>query len=224
MGILFSDTGLLLAVVGLVVAGLASVLGIWMERDPTRPARWAYLLSLLIVAATIVSLFQSIQDARDSATMEEDMARMLQSLDRLSKDSPELTQFLSKEMEAQSRANPDVIQKVAARVTAEGGDPAAMLGKHLPASDMKGSGVKPTPGAVSTNTAELQKLRSEISTLKKQLGTASAAEEALATAQKEAEKAKKKVEDLEQEVEKLEKANKKLKAGTKATGTRWEKG
>jgi hypothetical protein len=219
------DTGLMLAIIGLVVAGLSSVLGIWMERDPSRPPRWAILLTALIVMATIVSLFQSTQDAQESAAMEEDMARMLQSLDRLSQGSPEVGQFLAKEMEAQKRANPDVIQKVAARVTAEGGDASAMLAKHLPASEMGGvKGVQPTVSPAKTNTADVKKLESELATVKKQLADAQAFQRELETTKEEKAKSDAKVKELTEQVEKLETDNQKLKAAPKPTGTRWEKG
>ncbi len=220
------DTGLMLAIIGLVVAGLSSVLGIWMERDPSRPPRWAILLTALIVMATVVSLFQSAQDAQESAAMEEDMARMLQSLDRLSQSSPEVGQFLAKEMEAQKRANPDVIQKVAARVTAEGGDASAMLAKHLPASEMGGvQGVQPTVSPAKTaNTAEVKKLEGELATVKKQLADAQAFQRELETTKEEKAKSDAKVKELTEHVEKLETDNQKLKAAPKPTGTRWEKG
>jgi hypothetical protein len=85
-------------------------------------------------------------------------------------------------MEAQKRANPDVIQKVAARVTAEGGDASAMLAKHLPASEMGGvKGVQPTVSPAKTNTADVKKLESELATVKKQLADAQAFQRELET-------------------------------------------
>jgi hypothetical protein len=55
-----------------VVAGLAAVVGLWMERDPHRPPRWAWSLSGLILVTTIVTIVTSYNDklegdARDAA-------------------------------------------------------------------------------------------------------------------------------------------------------------
>lgn len=228
------DTGLMLALVGLGVAGLASVLGIWMERDPNRPPRWAIGLTVLIGAATVVSLFQSVADAASSAKAEEDLARMLQTLDKIAAESgaeiPELNNFISKEMEAQTRANPDVIDKVAARVSAEGGDPSAMLARHLPASELKGAGVKAN-AAPANNSAELTKLKNEIGSLKQKLAEAKAAgqgseeaKKAADAARKEKEEADAKVQELNKEVERLQKQNERLKGKTTSGASRWDKG
>lgn len=229
------DTGLILALVGLGVAGIAAILGIWMERDPNRPPRWAVGLTILIGAATVVSLFQSVADARASAKTEEDLARMLQSLDKMAQagggDNPELADYLAKEMASQSRSNPDVLKKMAARVTAEGGDPNAVLARNLPASELKGiSGAKPG-AAPPANNAETAKLKSELASLKKQLaeakesgGDGEAAKKAVEQAKKDKEAADAKVEELKQEVQRLEKQNERLKGKTATGASRWDKG
>jgi DNA repair exonuclease SbcCD ATPase subunit len=230
------DTGLLLALIGLGVAGMAAVLGIWMERDPNRPPRWAIGLTILIGAATVVSLFQSVADAAASAKTEEDLARMLQTLDKIAAESgaeiPELSNYISKEMEAQTRANPDVIKKMTDRVSAEGGDPNAVLARHLPASEIKGlAGAKgkgaPAPGG---NPEEVKKLKSEVAGLKQKLAEAKASGEGGEAAKKAAEEAKKekaeaeaKVEQLQKELERLQKQNERLKGKTSG-GSRWDKG
>ena len=56
------DWGLWLAVCAVLVAGVAAVVGLWMERDPRRPPRWAYSLSFLIVLTTIVTVATSYAD------------------------------------------------------------------------------------------------------------------------------------------------------------------
>src|ERR1051325_9251203 len=66
------DWGLILTVGAVVVAGLAAVVGLWMERDPHRPPRWAWSLSGLILVTTIVTIVTSYNDklegdARDAA-------------------------------------------------------------------------------------------------------------------------------------------------------------
>lgn len=135
------DTDLIITIVGLSVAGLAAVLGIWVERDKTKPPRYAYALSILILMATVVGMYQCYADAKQSEKLEADMARMLQMLDKIAADSevpiPELDSFVKTEIAAQSRANPKVVTKLAQRVADEGGDPQQMLAKHLPASEVE---------------------------------------------------------------------------------------
>lgn len=134
------DMGLLVTMIGVVVAGFAAVLGIWMERDQNKPPRYAYALSALILLATVVSVAQSYLDSKDSEKMEEDLARMLQRMDQIAANSndPELQELIKSELSAQSRANPDVVEKLAQRVSDNGGDPAEVLGKHLDAADIEG--------------------------------------------------------------------------------------
>lgn len=60
------DLGLILTIVAVAVAGLAAALGIWMERDPNRPPRWAYGLTVLIVLSTIVTVATSYLDRKQA--------------------------------------------------------------------------------------------------------------------------------------------------------------
>lgn len=128
--------------VGIFVAGFAAVLGIWLERDRTKPPRYAWWLSLLIMLATFVGMFQTLADAKEGEEIKSDMARMLATLDKIAQNSdveiPELNEFVKSEVSAQARANPDVVKKVAQRVADAGGDPAEMLGSYLPPSDLQG--------------------------------------------------------------------------------------
>lgn len=132
----------IITVIGLAVAGLAAVLGIWVERDATKPPRYAYALSILILLATAVGMYQSYADAIAGQKLEADMARMLATIERIASESgdenPQLQEFMKTELTAQSRANPKVVEKMAQRVADEGGDPTAMLQKHLPASEVEG--------------------------------------------------------------------------------------
>jgi hypothetical protein len=136
------DVELIITLAGLTVAGLAAVLGIWVERDEAKPPRYAYALSILILLATMVGMYQCYSDAKQGEKLEADMARMLQMLDKISNESeveiPELDELVRTEIAAQSRANPKVVTKLAQRVADEGGDPGEMLGKHLPPSEMEG--------------------------------------------------------------------------------------
>jgi len=131
--------GLLVTLLAVFVAGLAAVLGIWMERDKQKPPRYAWALSALIVLATLVSLMQSYIDQQDQERLKEDMARLLATMDKIAteSDDPALAELLKSELTAQSRSNPEVIDKVAQRVSDEGRDPTEVLGKHLDAADME---------------------------------------------------------------------------------------
>ena len=199
-------TGLLIAMVGVLIAGLASVVGIWMERDPSRPKHWAFSLSALILLTTVVSMYQSYGDAVASEKMEEDLARMLAQLDRIASESdveiPGLNDLLTKELEAQSRANPDVVSKLSDRVAADGGDPNAVLSKHLPPSEMKGIAKDVKGGGKNVSSA---KDKAEIKKLKKRISELEAAK------QKESDGEKK----LKAEVEQL-KAQQKAAADAEA--------
>jgi hypothetical protein len=131
------DTGLLVTMVGVLVAGFAAVLGIWMERDERKPPRYAYALSGLILLATLVSVLQSYLDSKSSERLEEDMARLLLQMDKLAAGDPALAELLHSELAAQNRSNPDIVQKLAQRVSDEGGDPTEMLAKHLDSSEVE---------------------------------------------------------------------------------------
>lgn len=184
--------GLTIALAGLCVAGLASIVGIWMERDKARPIKWAAILSVLILIATIVSMVQSVLDARDAAKLEEDMARMIQRLDQIASasagsDNAELNQFISGELQAQSRANPDIVKRLQERVEADGGDASSLLGKHMDPSDVPG-GVKVDADAMKkANEANEAKLKKELAAETKR---ADDAEAALKAAEAEATTAK----------------------------------
>ena len=71
------DWGLIATIVGICVAGLAGVLGVWMERDRNAPPKWAWVFSGLIVIATGVELSHSVVQASEDAATEEAMARVL---------------------------------------------------------------------------------------------------------------------------------------------------
>jgi hypothetical protein len=60
------DWGLILTIGAVVVAGLAAVVGLWMERDPHRPPRWAWSLTILILITTIVTVVTSYNDKLDN--------------------------------------------------------------------------------------------------------------------------------------------------------------
>jgi len=137
----FLSMGLIVTMAGLFVAGLAAVLAIWMERDPNRPPRFAYALTILILTATFVGLAQAYMDAESSAKLEEDIARMLDMLDDLAQnsDDPALADFVASEMNAQSRSNPKIMKRVEKRARAAGKDSDAMLNRNVRGSNRGGA-------------------------------------------------------------------------------------
>lgn len=133
------DTELLVTFTAVFVAGLAAVLGIWMERDSRKPPRYAWALSALILLATFVSLMQSLLDKREQDLIKDDMARLLTTMDRLAteSDDPALLELVKAELNAQSRSDPSMVERVAQRVSDEGRDPSEVLGKHLDAAEVE---------------------------------------------------------------------------------------
>jgi hypothetical protein len=164
--------GLIITLAGLGVAGFSSLLGVWLERDDDKPKKIAVALSTLIVLATGVGMVQAMMDEQDKEKMEGDLARMLQTLDKIASSSdiaiPELDALVKSELSAQSRNNPDVVKKMAQRVADEGGDPNAMLGNYLSASEVQSLGrkgelkVKPPAVAVVAVGKDAEKPRDRV--------------------------------------------------------------
>jgi hypothetical protein len=118
------DIGMIVTFAGIVVAGLAGVLGVWMERDPEAPPRWAWVFSVLILVATGIEMAHSTVQAAEDGETEEAMARVLEQLTIISahSDNPALASFVSSELAAQARNNPGVVAKLEKKVAAKGGD------------------------------------------------------------------------------------------------------
>lgn len=133
------DMDLVVTFTAVFVAGLAAVLGIWMERDQKKPPRYAWALSALILLATFVSLMQSFFDKAEQDKIKDDMARLLTTMDRLASESddPALLELVKSELNAQSRNDPDVVARVAQRVSDEGRDASEVLGRHLEAAEVE---------------------------------------------------------------------------------------
>ena len=119
------DIALMVTFAGILVAGLAGVLGVWMERDPEAPPRWAYVFSGLIAFAVAVELGHAGVQASEDGETQEAMARVLEQLADLAEngDNPALEQFVGAELAAQSRANPRMMKRMEARMKAKGKDP-----------------------------------------------------------------------------------------------------
>jgi hypothetical protein len=133
------DTELLVTFTAVFVAGLAAILGIWMERDQKKPPRYAWALSALILLATFVSLMQSYIDKKEQDVIKDDMARLLTTMDRLASESddPALLELVKSELNAQTRNDPSMVERVAQRVSDEGRDPTEVLAKHLDAAEVE---------------------------------------------------------------------------------------
>ena len=119
------DLGLMVTFAGILVAGVAGVLGVWMERDRSAPTRWAWVFSSLIVVAVCIEMVHSLAAEAEEERTEERMASVLQQLSEISAHSndPALKSFVGAELAAQARNNPEVLDKVGEKVAANGGDP-----------------------------------------------------------------------------------------------------
>ncbi len=118
------DMGLIVTFVGLGVAGMAGVLGVWMDRDRDAPPKWAWVFSGLILIATGVEISHSVVQASEDGALDEKMASVLEKLTVIAEKggNPALSSFVNSELAAQARNNPEVMAKVEKKVAARGGD------------------------------------------------------------------------------------------------------
>lgn len=142
------DIGLLVTFAGILVAGLAGVLGVWMERDRSAPTLWAWVFSSFILVAMGVEGVHAVKQAAEDGETEEAMARVLERLSDLAAngDNPALSQFVGAELAAQARSNPDVVSRLEKNVAAKGGDPTAVR-KKAAAAARSAAGLPPRPPA-----------------------------------------------------------------------------
>lgn len=119
------DIGMIVTFAGIVVAALAGVLGVWMERDRTAPPRWAWVFSGFIVIAMCIEMSHSLVQAREDSATDAAMVRVLEQLTELAAkgDNPALEQFVGAELAMQARANPEMIAKLEEKIEEKGGDP-----------------------------------------------------------------------------------------------------
>src|SRR5437870_294337 len=114
------SVGLWVTLAGLAIASMSALLGVWVERDPHRPPRYAYALSLLIILSMLVGLGQAWLKNQAGAQMEADLARILDDLDQLASDDPAVDAYVSEEVRAQVRTHPGVVNALAERASARG--------------------------------------------------------------------------------------------------------
>jgi hypothetical protein len=71
------STGLKMSMFALALGGFSAVLGIWVDRDKSRPARNAWVMSVLILLACAVGASQGYLDAVGAIQGKADLNRML---------------------------------------------------------------------------------------------------------------------------------------------------
>lgn len=91
--------GLLTSMFALSFGGGAAVLGIWVDRDKSRPVTFAIAMSGLISAAILIGLVQSYLDAEGAIQQRADLKRMLDMVNEiaLSSGDPELAALVKAE-------------------------------------------------------------------------------------------------------------------------------
>jgi hypothetical protein len=91
--------GLASSLIALLLGGFSAVLGIWVDRDKSRPVVFAFSMSVLISSAIGVGIFQSILDAEGAIQAKEDLRRMLSMVEEIARKSgdPKLIEMLKSE-------------------------------------------------------------------------------------------------------------------------------
>ncbi len=79
--------GLLTSLSALFIGGFSAVLGIWVDRDKTRPVAFAAIMSILITAAIGVGATQSYLDALGAIQQRQDLERMLSMVGEIAESS-----------------------------------------------------------------------------------------------------------------------------------------
>jgi|GEM_PF-5131177 len=69
--------GLMMSITAMCIGGFSAVLGIWVDRDTSRPTVFAYSMSFLILCALVVGVSQAYLDEVDGIKKDQDLERML---------------------------------------------------------------------------------------------------------------------------------------------------
>jgi|GEM_PF-3417693 len=132
---------LLIAEIGIVVTTLSAAVGIWIERDREKPIRTPIALTVLVLCAAGLSIFQCRQEDVESSELEDNLAKVMLQLDEVATKSqvelPELNDVLKSELMMHGRANPRVLMELAKNIAAKGGDPLVVLASYLPEADLQ---------------------------------------------------------------------------------------
>lgn len=132
---------LLIAELGMLVTVLSAIVGVWIERDRSKPIKKAVALTVLVIFGGGASAYQAYDDDQDQVELEEGLAKILEQLDQVAVASevelPDLNEALKSELLVHGRANPKVLRELAKRIAAKGGDPVKMLAAYLPEADLQ---------------------------------------------------------------------------------------
>ncbi len=128
--------GLILSVSALTVGGGSAILGIWVDRDKSRPVSFAYAMSFLIGCAVVVGVAQGYLDEVGAIQQEQDMERMLDMTYEIAAASgdPELIALV----EAQTGEKVEVVE--AAEEPADGGSDTGLAGEGAGAAGDEAAG------------------------------------------------------------------------------------
>ena len=101
------DLELTVTFAGIFLAGLAGVLGVWMERDREAPQKWAWVFSSLIVVAVGIEMVHSVAAEAEESETEDRMADVLEQLTQISEQSnnPALKSFVGAELATRRRSS-----------------------------------------------------------------------------------------------------------------------
>ena len=80
------DSGLFISEAGLGITAVAALVGIWIDRDPDRPLRYSVWLTVLVVLATGVGVFQTYQDYLSGEKLQGDIGRVLPKVDKIASE------------------------------------------------------------------------------------------------------------------------------------------
>lgn len=122
------DVGLVVSFTGVIIAALAGVLGVWMERDRGSPKLWGWVFSALIAVSSVVELGNTASSTQEAAATDAKLATVLEAMGELAAkgNNPALEQFVGSELAVQARANPQVVKKMEKSIAAKGGDPSTV--------------------------------------------------------------------------------------------------
>ena len=81
------STGMITSMSALLIGGFSAVLGIWVDRDKSRPLAFAVVMSILITTAIGVGATQSYLDAVSAIQQKEDLNRMLSMVGEIAESS-----------------------------------------------------------------------------------------------------------------------------------------
>jgi len=91
--------GLIMSISALFIGGASAAIGIWVDRDKSRPVVFAYAMSVLIIAACGVGMVTGYLDEEETIKKRQDLERMLDMTYEIAMSSgdPELIALVEKE-------------------------------------------------------------------------------------------------------------------------------